>query len=87
MLAAAVLLWIVERLAGRRAESRSGLADILPCIFMLGLIVVWYTMRGAGVMDYKCTVAVNLFWLAASLAGWRQGSADGMPGEVGEQRC
>ncbi len=87
MLAVAALLWIAGRLAGWHAESRPGFAGILLCILTLGLIVVWYTMRGAGVMDYKCTVAVNLFWMAAGLTGWQGGPAARMFGEVEEQRC
>ena len=73
MLAVAALLWIAGRLAGRKAERRSGTAGVLLCIFTLGWIVVWYTMRGAGLMDYKCTVAVNLFWVAAALTVMRRG--------------
>lgn len=73
MLAVAALLWIAGRSAGRKAERRSGTAGVLLCIFTLGWIVVWYTMRGAGLMDYKCTVAVNLFWVAAALTVMRRG--------------
>lgn len=87
MLAMAVLLWITGRLAGRRAENRPGLAGALLCMFTLGLSVAWYTVRGAGVMDYKCTVAVNLFWMAAVLTVWQGNPADVMSGEVEEQRC
>lgn len=73
MLAVAALLWIAGRLAGRKAERCPGPAGVLMCIFTLGLIVLWYTMRGAGVMDYKRTVAVNLFWMAAALTVMRRG--------------
>lgn len=87
MLAMAVLLWITGRLAGRCAENRPGLTGVLLCILTFGLIVVWYTMRGAGMMDYKRTVAVNLFWMAVALAVQRRGSTDGMSEEVEEKRC
>lgn len=87
MLAMAALLWITERLAGRRAENRPGSAGVLLCMFTFGLIVVWYTMRGAGMMDYKCTVAVNLFWMAVALTVWQGNPSAGMTGEVEEQRC
>ena len=73
MLAVAALLWIAGRSAGRKAERCPGPAGVLLCIFTLGWIVVWYTMRGAGLMDYKCTVAVNLFWVAAALTVMRRG--------------
>ena len=88
MLAVTALLWIAVRLAGRRPEKHRELLGGLLCVLItLGLIAVWYTMRGAGVMDYKCTVAVNLFWIAAALTGWQGCPADRMFGEVEEQRC
>ena len=80
MLAVTVLLWITGRLAGQRAENRPGLTGVLLCMLTFGLIVVWYTMRGAGVMDYKCTVAVNLFWMAVALTVPQGNPADGMSG-------
>lgn len=77
MLAVTAFLWIMNRIAGLRPVRRWGLPGVLLCLFTFGLTVVWYTMRGAGVMDYKCTVAVNLFWLAAALTVRQRGSEDG----------
>lgn len=34
------------------------------CAFLSGILTALLTMRGAGMMDYKCTVAVNELWLA-----------------------
>ena len=67
MLAVTALLWILYRLAGLRSERHGGLSGVLLCVLTLGLIAAWYTMRGAGVMDYKCTAAVNLVWIAVAL--------------------
>lgn len=40
------------------------LRQALVCLVSAGVTTVAYTFRGSGVMDYKCTVAVNLLWLA-----------------------
>lgn len=40
-------------------------------IVPVGVLVCLYTMRGAGLMDYKCTVAVNILWLIWAL--WLMG--------------
>lgn len=45
------------------------------CVVPVGMLVFWYTMRGAGLMDYKYTTAADLLWLCWGL--WlmgRQGS-------------
>lgn len=73
MLAVTALLWLVGRFADRRTEKHGELPGVLLCVLALGLIVAWYTMRGAGVMDYKCTVAVNLAWIAAALTVMQRG--------------
>lgn len=43
------------------------LTPLLLCLLWAGLVTAAYTMRGAGRMDYKCSVGVNLLWLAAAL--------------------
>ena len=37
------------------------------CILISGITAVLLTMRGAGVMDYKCTIAVNELWVIWAL--------------------
>lgn len=31
-------------------------------VFVSGLMIMWYTMRGAGMLDYKNTIAVGILW-------------------------
>lgn len=79
MLLLTLLLRIALRISGRRTSGREA-AAVAGCVTALGLTVVVYTLRGAGLMDYKCTVAMNLFWLAAAL--WSMDRQSGY--EVGE---
>lgn len=37
-------------------------------LFVAGMMVIWYTMRGAGMMDYKNTITVGILWCAWMLA-------------------
>lgn len=70
---AALPLTVLSILARRLAAGRSGSlwgawkARIL-CALSAAALALLYTMRGAGRMDYKCTVAAVLLWLA-----WMQG--------------
>ncbi len=54
---------------------------ILPVVLLFGVAALTagmlYTFRGAGIMDYKCTVFVNLLWLVWALAlTGREGSEE-----------
>ncbi len=46
------------------------------CILAAVVLVLLFTMRGAGMMDYKCTIAVNELWLIWTLSRMRVGSND-----------
>lgn len=51
---------------------------VLLCLLWAGAITVAYTLRGAGRMDYKATVGINLLWLAGAwLLYCRTGRAEG----------
>ena len=44
--------------------------NVLACVLILCSLsgmILWYTMQGAGIMDYKNTIAVNCFWTVWSL--------------------
>lgn len=63
MLALTVLLTLIRWAGHSRGISRQGIMMIVLCLLWAGITAALYTLRGAGVMDYKCTVAVNLLWL------------------------
>jgi len=44
-------------------EKAGTLLQVFLCMCMAGLMVVWYTMQGAGLMDYKSTLLVTELWL------------------------
>ncbi len=63
--AAAVLtaLLLAARLAAgeRPYGKREGLLSV-AVLFSAACCVLWYTMQGAGIMDYKYTVLINQVW-------------------------
>lgn len=46
-----------ERLVGRRVPG-----FLIICALSAGAVTVYYIMRGAGMADYKCTLAVSAVW-------------------------
>lgn len=67
MLVLMVLLAAAEYTAHSDRQKRNSVFAVLLCLVTMGTIVGFYTLRGAGVMDYKCTPAVNLLWLVLVL--------------------
>lgn len=67
MLVLTALLFVMKQAEHLTKPRRSGVWAFLLCLITAGTVVTAYTLRGAGVMDYKCTVAVNLLWPAAAL--------------------
>lgn len=64
-----ILAALAGRLAGRRSASGAERVKIWSlCLFSATALAVVYTMRGAGMMDYKCTIAAALLWVV-----WMQG--------------
>ena len=65
-------------------DLRRAAGPILTGLFFSGILVAILTMRGAGLMDYKNTIAINQLWLAFVLlegqAAGREGKYD-IPGE------
>lgn len=77
---AALPLSILAALAGRLAVGRSasdaGRWKIWSlCMLSAAALAVLYTMRGAGMTDYKCTIAAICLWVA-----WMQG-------QMGKDEC
>lgn len=43
------------------------------CVFSSGVLVLVYTLRGAGMMDYKKSIAVTLLWICWMLSSYLRG--------------
>lgn len=72
------LTWVAQKRIGKRQLLGAGV-----CVLMGALAVLAYTMRGAGLMDYRCTVAISQLWLAWAIlslgdnGGKRNGNVGG----------
>lgn len=53
--------------AGKIKIDRMHLKQWLLCVLPVLVLAMAYTMRGAGMMDYKCTVVAVLLWQSCSL--------------------
>jgi len=60
---------------GRISWRGRGLG-LLVCVCAAGAIVLWYTMRGSGMMDYKASFAVSSLWLVWALAVMQKDGTD-----------
>ncbi len=58
---------ILELLKGEKIRWRNAAAYALICLFFSAILVGILTLRGAGIMDYKYTAAVNQLWLIPAL--------------------
>ena len=54
----------VLRLWSQGADENKKSAKLsLSCLIMAGAMILWYTMRGAGMLDYKNTALVTQLWM------------------------
>ena len=69
--------------AGEKIRWRSGAVTAVLSLFFCGILVGILVLRGAGIMDYKYTAAVNQLWLVPALMqAWGGGQGrDKCPGE------
>lgn len=49
-------------------EIKNRRSGLMLCLLSFGAIVLFYTLRTAGMMDYKCTIAVNQMWVVGALS-------------------
>lgn len=67
--------YLVKRLQGK-AESANyaGVVyAVMLCLCTSGVLVLFYSLRGAGMMDYKKSIAVTLLWILWMLLVCRKG--------------
>lgn len=71
MLALSLLLCLFRALGGglrrRGIAWKKGIASVGICCLVSGLLILFLTMRGAGMMDYRETIAVNELWMTGPL--------------------
>lgn len=73
LLAGAAALGCIEKFSGPGKVSKtwrerlSGAFPFLAAIVSAGAAVVFFTMQGAGIMDYKYLVWINQLWIAGSV--------------------
>lgn len=64
-------------------ERREAAKQVLCCLIVAGAMILWYTMRGAGMQDYKNTTLLTQLWMAwAVLLLWRKGVWRRLTGNV-----
>lgn len=67
---AAVLTALLQALGlpgGSTVERRTAAGITACCLAMAGSMMLWYTMRGAGMQDYKNTALIGQLWTAWSV--------------------
>lgn len=68
-LAVAALLWLVTVFREKRSFWNAGkIVALLGWMFTVAGVALYYCLRGAGMMDYKKSVAVTLLWIVWMLA-------------------
>lgn len=61
----------LQLLYGRRDRGKGTAWAVLCFLFTAGVMSLWYTARGAGLLDYKRTAVIVELWTAwAVLSGW-----------------
>lgn len=71
-IAAAFLLTVLYCAEKRRFIWRDIFGGLFVCVLSACVPVVWYTMRGSGMMDYKMSFAVSSMWLVWALTAMRE---------------
>ncbi len=80
-----LLAGVAGCLEGRLGPGRGKLYFAGVCVVSAGGMILAYTMRGAGMMDYKCTVSILELWMAWVLSG--MGVSDGGREDLGASCC
>lgn len=76
-----VLLLVVRLTTGDRPYGRREGRLLLTALLFGVCSVCWYTVQGAGIMDYKYTVLINELWLL-----WSLKTMEGINRDEGERR-
>ena len=63
------IAWLI---AGEGSFEKGAFRFLFVCALYAGAVTVFYVMRGAGLSDYKCTLAVSAVWTVWSLYSMRK---------------
>lgn len=58
------LLQVMQLPGSAVKEKKETAGGVLCCLTAAGAMILWYTMRGAGMQDYKNTILVIQLWMA-----------------------
>ena len=61
------VMQVLYAVCSRKIITWKNILSVMLVLLSCGGLVVWYTMQGAGIMDYKNTIAVNCLWIVWSL--------------------
>ena len=73
MLILSFILTVLQALLAEAADWRRIIMSVICCLSVSGVLTVVLVMRGAGVMDYRQTIAVNELWLIWALLLMKRG--------------
>lgn len=68
----AAAIQVLQSFYGGGVGRKGTVQTVLCCLVTVGVMVLWYTVEGAGLLDYKKTAVIVTLWMAwAVLALWR----------------
>ena len=67
MLPLTVILHILLLSCGTLEMKKTTVNWVFCCLLTAGIMVLWYTMRGAGMLDYKNTILIDELWTACAV--------------------
>ena len=82
---AAAALTVVQQIlqlsAGGLKGKKAAAETVLCCLITAGAMILWYTIQGAGIQDYKKTAVIDQMWMAWTVLLLAQGT----PGQGAEK--
>ena len=67
MLAIALILHILLLPCSTFERKKNAAKWLFFCLLTVGIMVLWYTVRGAGMLDYKNTILIDELWMACAI--------------------
>lgn len=56
------VIWGIHGICIKRKMQKENIMGIICCVIIGAVMVIWYTMQGAAIMDYKNSILVTCFW-------------------------